>query len=1051
MPGQVAHFYLAARLALEKLDGAKSNPTVQDIKGGFQDWLDLNIELNSELQRALQMKRAGNHHHDDVADAAVTAYTNALATVDRIAIFSAFATGAMGPDLWTIPDSLADALASKTAGEWWFDMGHYNLSHLFPRYTLQQIRAQVSSNQLSGIQLKYQTAYILGYLSHIALDILAHTKVNVFAGAYHLMTKIWELEHSWIWLDKFNNHNKVEQFLDAFIRYYCYEGWYAHPEFNDIRINSFKQTQPWGFPNYREYYEPLGIDLSNYGQKLLDASTSLAGAFTHRYYSDGDDQVTPFIRQYCWDAHENLTDSWLRADRTKSLSNVPDELQKVKFFRIIDEEWWEDIDDNLTQYTYLNTAIPNLERTNNFVLNFFEPAAFGEFIQGSMLIADDFITKAVNYLDSGDTTVFNDIQNWNLDTGFAYRLKELPAPAAGSAPSLEQKPICLELYSVMDYPALQSWKIPELDHTNWQGSKAEFTWQPQPSTSQDAHTTANKAIPNVAAGTKTKALLIPSLGIELRIKNTCFHKGDEDSEIRALIYGINTKSNEAWVIHEENTDHDATPGFLMKPLADDFKDNNDFRKVEDGTALSRKAKTYSSVFLGNPAPLTLDKDTVLLNGRLRFLPRHVKVTTCRQWVATAAKTFTADGDIDETESNNFNPSLLKLFNNAYPAEDMLFSIFVLLKTETAPGSQQFSYLDVFHRVEFSEANVADLKMIKVIGANSIVLVFVLTDGQYKLDGAWIDGDKQEPVKDDVKPKPPQPKPPYTKPPDECYKAEFEDVLFRTDSAVLLPADYDDGGTLNPGQQQMKGLKVLAALHKHLAKHTDHKLIVTAHTDTVGSTKYNLDLSLDRADSIALLLEGKRTAWAEIANRRNHKKDIQTILTWMAAQFSWNCDPKGVDGKHGQGTLDAIAHFKEKHNEQAEFTEKVTVNTLLNQAAWEAIFDVYQREIAKLTGTDYQSMESYYTKIRECWVSGNHATGCSEAFPKENPGVDKYESPVNRRVEIYLFNADFIKDKEPLCSAARKADTAQAEVRLKTCQDTCWIFRDMPKPQYIQDA
>ena len=137
-----------------------------------------------------------------------------------------------------------------------FDLGHYNLSHAFPSLVLRRIRGQ--SKTLPELQRKYQTAYILGYISHIALDITGHIKVNVFAGAYFQQEKPWETEQSSGWtlgaeafFKKFNDHNKIEQYFDSLVRFVLFEGYHT-----DLQEHDWIRT---GVLNQKDHHNGSGL------------------------------------------------------------------------------------------------------------------------------------------------------------------------------------------------------------------------------------------------------------------------------------------------------------------------------------------------------------------------------------------------------------------------------------------------------------------------------------------------------------------------------------------------------------------------------------------------------------------------------------------------------------------------------------------------------------------------------------------------------------------------------------------------------------------------
>jgi len=786
MPGQVTHFYLASRLALQ-FKPFKDKDIRGEIYKGFDRWLSLNKKFKEDVEAiiAAEKKSSTTSENADKMQATLNTYRKNLLQSDEIAMFSAFAAGAVGPDLWTIPHSATlDLLIQQSIqGGWFFDLGHYNLSHIFPKYTLKQIRKVTDP-----LQKRYQTAYILGYISHISLDIVAHLNVNVFAGAYHKQQeKQWEPEQGNIKEKKnmFNNHNKVEHYLDAYIKFFCFEGCHDDSKYDYKKTvkEHFGQKEDWNFPNYADYYSKklqfgriIKTDgIYNEDCHFLDLSTSLPGVFVHRYHLkpgktcdygvDGSKKVESFIWQYYWDAYNNkddwmgrnqtgLVDDWLKTGR-QSLSSIKkeheQELVKLEFFNFIDdadlvevqdqdgrvrivESDWRDINDEITtQYYYIHTLIPDLAKVHKYSKKFFSPADFGHFIQAARNIAESFIDNAMKYLDDGDPGHLDCLDHWNLDTGLAWRIN------AGKDRASYSVPVSIDIISVLDLPEL-GWQISSIKDIP---VKATDEWSPVPfenKTEEEIELEAKKTLFSIPLKTHLKHKLIKpeAIGIEIQVTQTCFY-GHDYSEIDAFIFGDSEKKEKPWVKGEDADPEDKTKkAFKIGTLIEDFK--SDYAQVEDKTSAGRKSRLYKTVFIGHTRRKPVKKDTVKKdNGTKeetmespldRTLARHVKISTCRKGINYVA------------ETGNFHPDKLIKYKTVFPSEDMVFSLFALFKRTGEDGKAV--YEDIYHDIPpFKEGYLKELKKIKIVGLNIILLILGKDENKnVVLEEAWIDGERQ---------------------------------------------------------------------------------------------------------------------------------------------------------------------------------------------------------------------------------------------------------------------------------------------------------------------
>jgi outer membrane protein OmpA-like peptidoglycan-associated protein len=1050
MPYILTHFYTASRIALDFENNNTFKPfgeIITDLTTGIKTWLEANETFHNSVSSAQKDKKKFQQ--------AMDLYKKTLLENEQIAVFSAFAAGSQGPDLWTVLHSFWDATDGKITGSAYFDLGHYNLSHRFPIFALREIKKNY--NSLPQLQLKYRIAYVLGYLSHIALDIHSHLMVNVFATAYFQTLKHWETEQASSsplaiieTTDIFNNHNKIEQYFDVLLKFVCFEGYHDDiTGYDDLLQAIGHPNKKWYFPNFSDYWDSRldfglitnGID--NDDEDFLDLSTSLAAPFAHHYTDKSSLSVTPFIREYMYNAYTTL-DPKIKNDDELALVDLDDEEPKMHFFRF-DNDW-----SPKSFYYNLKIAVPNKEKMLKNTRGFYEPKAFGSFIKGSIELGKTYIHSALMYLNSTTTNAetikatseiddpdvkkyLHHLHNWNLDIGLSLRIRKGKKTPKGT-------PVLFDLISSLGYPVMKNWITPEMHYGPKNDKQTIGDWPIPVETAAPGAVYKTNIV--VSHSSPMEINITPQAKIKVGIShNYLYYKNKnviDPGEIGVYLFGSDERFTEDWVMDTEVKNE------VKKEVLKAYKLENCF---EDYTgpkiAISNRKngnitlRDYQSEFCGsdlteitNPES---DKDPALLPQK-KIIPRHVRVSLCRKWVCKSNDTV-GDGA--------FNGDLQICYKTVFPSEEVAFSLFALHKDGSA-------YKDLFHDTTFTQNQIDNLKQIKVIGVNSVLLIFSIADDSefyYDLTEAWIDGEQQDltltpdddyyTIPDGQSPVPPiPPVPPID---DSCSKLELEDVMFRTDSAVFLPDGYNDRSVADMNQEAARGLKALSLVYSYAEKNPKHKLFITAHTDTVGNAKDNFDLSVDRANSVQYILENNRLKWAEIAVRRNHEKDIQTICKWFAAKKVWDCDPGEIDGIHGSNTLRAIKNLKTAFNSITDFGWKAKETPTLDKETWEVVFDLYQYELSTLMSTTYADICSKASSWATKWaIADRKSIGCCEAFPKDNPGVDNFESPINRRVEILFFGEKWHKDT--LCDAVTTVSNVSiAEDRIDKCRNNCKIY------------
>ncbi len=233
--------------------------------------------------------------------------------------------------------------------------------------------------------------------------------------------------------------------------------------------------------------------------------------------------------------------------------------------------------------------------------------------------------------------------------------------------------------------------------------------------------------------------------------------------------------------------------------------------------------------------------------------------------------------------------------------------------------------------------------------------------------------------------------------------EVEDVLFRHDSAVMLPEAYEnvDAEAESPDEERITGLDVIRTLFLRAKEYPTQKFLLTGHTDTTGSDQYNVTLSEKRGNSVMHMMLGNRDEWADISDKHHLNEDIQQILTWANREFpALSCDPQGIDGIIGTNTRTAIRNFQT--NFDPIFGRAIGIDEVVGPETWGAFFDVYQRRLAQMLDTDEAGLPSFRNAVN--WVDPNKkAVGCGENWPIESANQNDYRSRINRRVEILMFD------------------------------------------------
>jgi hypothetical protein len=216
------------------------------------------------------------------------------------------------------------------------------------------------------------------------------------------------------------------------------------------------------------------------------------------------------------------------------------------------------------------------------------------------------------------------------------------------------------------------------------------------------------------------------------------------------------------------------------------------------------------------------------------------------------------------------------------------------------------------------------------------------------------------------------------------------------------------------EERVSGAFLLATVFKVVENNPDHRLVVVGHCDTTGKQDYNQDLSVQRAQCVQSLLEGKPNDFQKIAAKTARTLDVQRLLQYYARACIWGCNPGPLDDTSGPSTEAAVRSFRAGYKQS--FVKDIGKSSKTDNQFWGAVFDLYQREIASVLGVSLADLSSLQGQLK-FMNAGVPAMGCGELFPMEAVGVDNYFSRRNRRFEVLFAREAALGNLPELTSTA----------------------------------
>jgi outer membrane protein OmpA-like peptidoglycan-associated protein len=240
--------------------------------------------------------------------------------------------------------------------------------------------------------------------------------------------------------------------------------------------------------------------------------------------------------------------------------------------------------------------------------------------------------------------------------------------------------------------------------------------------------------------------------------------------------------------------------------------------------------------------------------------------------------------------------------------------------------------------------------------------------------------------------------------------EMADVLFRTESCVVLPEGEDPSATADHPSLSTAGL--VATVLRYAEMHPDKSLLVAGHCDTTGTPDYNQPLSEERAEAALALLVGDREAWKSLCHARHTVADYKQILSWVARAFDpatlavpFDCDPGTIDDQAYTG-IEPVRRFQAAYNANMAAIgapgPELAEDGAMGPLTWGALFDCYEHALRLELDLDAAGVQRLRDGLR--WVDDERrALGFSEHHPIDELGRDDFRSQANRRVEVLFFD------------------------------------------------
>jgi|GEM_PF-2886883 len=249
--------------------------------------------------------------------------------------------------------------------------------------------------------------------------------------------------------------------------------------------------------------------------------------------------------------------------------------------------------------------------------------------------------------------------------------------------------------------------------------------------------------------------------------------------------------------------------------------------------------------------------------------------------------------------------------------------------------------------------------------------------------------------------------------------EFEDSLYRTGSAVMLPKkpieSEESSDSEEEGEQYYAGIDLVALLFRQFEFSPERRALVTGHTDSSGTPEYNFTLSRRRARGILYLVQGFDEDWARNCFEAHTVGCCKEILKYVHAGRRWPCNPGEINNTGNRDFERATESFVNSYNSEyarPNDLEEVSSHAITElrrdsrhrwpTAIWEAVYQIYEKDLREALGMTSEELETFRFEKVEFTEESHEYVGCSYSFPMAERYEEDYRSETDRRVEVIFF-------------------------------------------------
>jgi outer membrane protein OmpA-like peptidoglycan-associated protein len=220
-------------------------------------------------------------------------------------------------------------------------------------------------------------------------------------------------------------------------------------------------------------------------------------------------------------------------------------------------------------------------------------------------------------------------------------------------------------------------------------------------------------------------------------------------------------------------------------------------------------------------------------------------------------------------------------------------------------------------------------------------------------------------------------------PKSVARVRLVGMFFDLEKAFLLP----------------NALPGIQALGQEYPSHPKANLLIVGHADTSGGDEANLDLSLERSESISAYIQEKVDAWDAFFSKPAPKtwgiREIQLMLSALPDRKSAHFRGR-ADGVERSDTTAAVTEFQGRNGLKGD--------GIIGSVTRKAIIKAYM-QAGKAKLPDDPAIRPTVT-----------THGAGESFPAVDTGDGKREQD-NRRVELFFFDGPI--DPKPPGNKSRK--------------------------------